>query len=55
MAIPDLPLYEHYKCLVPADCKETILRELSLLNVTRETLFPDLDEATQAVMRDHAT
>ena len=54
-AIPDLPLYEHYKILVPADCKETILRELSLLNVTRETLFPGLDEATQAVMRDHTT
>ena len=52
---PDVPLYEHYSFTVPADCKEAILRELSLLNVTRETLFPGLDEATQAVMRDHAT
>ena len=48
-----VPLYEHYKFTVPARCKKTILRELALLNVTRETLFPGLDEATQAVMRDH--
>ena len=52
---PGVPLYEHYKFVVPAGCKKTVLRELALLNVTRETLFPSLDEATQAVMRDHGT
>ena len=51
---PKVPLYEHYSFTVPSGCKETILRELALLNVTRETLFPGLDEATQAVMRDHS-
>ena len=50
-----VPLYEHYKFTVPAGLKRTILGELALLNVTRETLFPGLDEATQAVMRDHGT
>lgn len=51
---PGVPLYDHYRFSVSADRKESILRDLSLLNVTKETLFPGLDEATQAVMRDHA-
>ena len=52
-ANPGVPRYEHYRFVVPSGCKKTILSELALLNVTRETLFPGLDEATQAVMRDH--
>ena len=50
---PDIPIYEHYRFKIPALCKGDILRELRLLNVTRETLFPGLEEATQAVMRQH--
>ena len=47
----DIPVYDHYKFKVPAPCKQSILRELLLLNVTRETLYPGLDEATRAVMQ----
>ena len=50
---PAILLYEHYTVTVPSGFKKTVLRELALLNVTRETLLPGLDEATQAVMRDH--
>ena len=49
----ETPVYDHYKLTVPADCKQDILKELLLLNVTRETLYPGLDEATQAVMERH--
>ena len=50
---PDIPIYEHYRFKIPAQCKGSILGELQLLNVTRETLYPGLEEATQAVMRQH--
>ena len=50
----DIPIYDYYQVRVPAASKEDILRQLELLNVTRETLFPGLDEATLAVMRRHA-
>lgn len=50
----DTLLYEHYKLTIPADCKQRILRELQLLNVTRETLLPGLDETTKAVMQRHS-
>ena len=50
---PDIPIYEHHRFKIPARCKGSILQELQLLNVTRETLFPGLEEATQAVMRQH--
>ena len=49
----DIPLYDHIKVSVPAARKSHILRELSLLNISRETLFPGLDEATKAVMVHH--
>ena len=48
-----MPVYDHYKFTIPAHCKEDVLKELLLLNVTRETLYPGLDEATQAVMQRH--
>ena len=50
---PDIPIYEHHRFTIPAQRKGKILRELQLLGVTRETLFPGLEEATQAVMRQH--
>ena len=49
----DTPAYKHHKFRIPAKCKQSILRELQLLGVTRETLLPGLDEATQAVMQRH--
>ena len=48
-----IPVYVHYKLAVPADSKEAILNDLELLNVTRETLFPSLDESAKAVIESH--
>lgn len=44
-----LPVYAHYTPTIPAESKETIRRELRLLNISRETLFPGLDESARAV------
>ncbi len=43
------PVYAHYIPTVPANSKETILSQLHLLNITRETLFPGLDESAKAI------
>ena len=43
------PIYGHHTWEVPSQNKEDILNELSLLNITRETLIPSLDEAASAV------
>ena len=47
----DTPVYHHYKVTVPADSKDKILDKLKFLNITREVLFPGLDEAAEAVMK----
>ena len=49
----DIPIYGHHKFRIPAKAKSNLLRELELLGVTRESLFPGLEEAAQAVMRQH--
>ena len=41
--------YDHCTLTIPAKCKEDILKELRLLNITRETLFPGLDSSANAV------
>ena len=45
------PLYGHFILRVPHVRKKKILKELRLLNITRETLFPGLDEAARAITR----
>ncbi len=45
----NIPVYDHYKLVVPAGSKKDILSELRFLNVTREVLFPGLDEAAKAI------
>lgn len=47
------PLYGHFMLRVPHVRKKHILRELRLLNITRETLFPGLDESARAITRRH--
>ena len=47
-----IPVYAHYTPTIPAESKATILRDLQLLNITRETLFPGLDESARAVTVD---
>ena len=46
---PDTPIYGYHVWEVPSQNKEDILSELDLLNITRETLMPSLDEAARAV------
>ena len=43
------PVYAHYKLTIPKRDKNDIMGELSLLNITNETLFPGLDSSAEAV------
>ena len=45
-----IPVFGHYSLIIPASCKPRIRDELSLLNVTRETMYPGLDEAASSVV-----
>ena len=47
----DIPVYAHYTLTVKH--KLNLLKELRLLNITRETLFPGLDESAKAVTELH--
>ena len=49
----DIPVYAHHKLDVPGRCKEYIMHELELLNITEETLSPGLDSAAEAVKGMH--
>ena len=44
-----IPAYDHQKLVVPGESKREILKELELLHITRETLYPGLDETAKAV------
>ncbi len=44
-----IPLYAHYQLTVPGESKTGIITDLRLLSITRETLFPGLDAAAEAV------
>lgn len=46
----NLPVYRHETMIVPLEKKDLILEQLGLLNFSRETLFPSLDEVA-----DHIT
>ena len=46
---PGIPIYHHFMIDVPKERKQHITNELRLLNVTRETLFPGLDESAKAI------
>ena len=48
---PRIPVYDHVVLDLPSASKESIVRELSLLDVTREKLLPGLDEAARAITR----
>ena len=50
-----IPVYDHHMLSVPPERKGHILRELSLLHITRETLFPSLDEAAKAITQERAS
>ena len=44
-----IPAYDHQTLFVPSESKGEILRELELLHVTREIVYPGLDETAKAV------
>lgn len=50
-----IPIYNHHTWEVPATNKDDILNELRLLNITRETLLPSLDETARAVSDFHSS
>ena len=45
----NLPIYKYDTMIVPRERKERILEELGLLNFTRETLYPSLDEVADRI------
>lgn len=45
----NLPVYEYNTMIVPHQYKNLLLEELSLLNFTRETLYPSLDEVAARI------
>lgn len=49
--ILNLPIYDEYQVSVPKESKEQILLDLRTLGITRETLFPGLDESARAITR----
>ena len=51
---PCIPVYDFYnEITIPKKSKEDILRKLRLLNITREVLFPNLQEVAKAVVRQY--
>ena len=46
-----IPIYSHFLLTLPQAEKESVLDDLRLLNVSRETLFPSIDEAASAVTK----
>ena len=51
----NVPVYCHYKVTVSASRKKDILHELEILHVTKEVLFPGLDESAKAIVRRYLT
>jgi len=43
------PIYNQFTARVPHESKFRILNELQRFNITRETLFPGLDESSRAI------
>ena len=49
----DIPIYSHTSLKLPQGQKESVLGDLRLLNVTRESLWPSVDEAARAVTEQY--
>ena len=49
-----IPIYGHVAFDVPEGSKQPILEELRLLSITRESLYPGLDEAAKSVTQAHS-
>ncbi len=53
LRVKDMKVYEHETIIVPGEKKQHLLEELSLLNFTRETLYPSLDEFANRIVQDY--
>ena len=53
--VPNVPVYAHYTLTIPYDYKTSILQDLQLINITRETLYPGLDESARAITRSYTS
>ena len=51
----ETPVYAHYRLTIPGEHKCRIMKELQLLNVTRENLFPGLDSSAKSVSDSYST
>ena len=51
----DIPVYAHYRLDIPGENKPHILKDLKILNVTEETLYPGIDAAARAVTDAYGT
>ena len=51
--VKNVPVYEYDTITVPSESKDHILDELNLLNFTRETLYPNLDEVANRITQDY--
>lgn len=49
----NIPVYAHYALTIPHCQKNAILEDLQLMNITRETLFPGLDESAAAITESY--
>ena len=50
-----IPHYHHYMLTIPSCKKDQLLEQLQMLNITREVLYPDLEEATNAINQQYIT
>ena len=51
--IHNLPIYDEYEIRIPKENKVDILDDLRRLGITRETLFPGLDESARAITKTY--
>ena len=49
----DVP-YDYYRLTVKSGKKRSILDELQSLNISKETLFPGVEESAKAILKDTA-
>lgn len=49
----NVPIYAHYLLEIPHQHKESILEDLRLMNIRRETLFPGIDEFAKAIANSY--
>jgi len=52
--VRNLPIYDEHWMSVPKESKERILRDLGSIGITRETLFPGLNESAQAITQAYS-